>query len=102
MSELKYDDMTDERRGTNVLISADSSFNDIRYIFVAGKLEPTHGFSSFKFIPGSNDNIIVALKTKEVEGDISTYMMVFETYSGKVLMNENFIENNKYEGIEFI
>jgi len=102
MSELKYDDTTDERRGTNVLISADSSFNDIRYIFVAGKLEPTHGFSSFKFIPGSNDNIIVALKTKEVEGDISTYMMVFETYSGKVLMNENFIENNKYEGIEFI
>jgi len=37
-----------------------------------------------------------------VEGDISTYMMVFETDRGKILMNEKFIESDKYEGVEFI
>ena len=101
MSELRYDDAADERRGTNVLISADKNFENIQYIYV-GHIEPTHGFSSFKFVPDTEDNVIVALKSKEVEGDIGTYVMVFETDTGKVLMEERFIEKNKYEGIEFI
>ena len=101
MSELRYDDTADERRGTNVLISADKNFENLQYIYV-GQREPTHGFSSFKFVPDTEDNVIIALKSKEVEGDIGTYVMVFETDTGKVLMEERFIEKNKYEGIEFI
>ena len=37
----------------------------------------SHGFSSFKFIPGTQDKVIVALKSEELEGKIATYIMVF-------------------------
>ena len=101
MSTLKYDDTADERRGTNILISSNEDFSDIKVLFV-GKLEPTHGFSSFKFVPGTGDDVAVALKTKEVEGSVSSYIMVFNVNTGKVIMSEQFIANSKYEGVEFI
>ena len=63
---------------------------------------PTHGFSSFKFLPGTNDVIIVALKSEEDRGKISTYIIAFNI-DGKILLPETKIDDaNKYEGIEFI
>ena len=64
---------------------------------------PTRGFSSFSFLPGSKDEIIVALKSEENEeaGTQNTYITVF-TIDGKVLLPETEIEGGrKYEGIEF-
>lgn len=100
MSNQGYDDVADEKRGTNVLISAASDFTDLRVVYV-GNLDPTHGFSSFKFVPGTRDRIAVALKTREVEGQISSYVIVFNIDSGAVLMQEQFVANDKFEGIEF-
>lgn len=65
------------------------------------KLQPKHGFSSFKFIPGTNDEAIVALKTTEFEGKTATYISAFKTNS-QVLMEDTKIEDLKYEGLEFI
>ena len=101
MSKLEYDDVEDERRGTNVLISCKADFTDLKIVYV-GQLEPTHGFSSFKFVPGTNDDIAVALKSKEVEGSVQSYIMVFDVNTGDVKMAELFVANDKYEGIEFI
>lgn len=101
MSKQKYDDMSDERRGTNVLISATQDFTDIKVVYV-GNVVPTHGFSSFKFVPNTDDNVAVALKTMEVGSNISTYIMAFLVDTGEVVMSEKLIANNKYEGIEFI
>jgi len=99
-SHEKYDDQADERRATNVLLSCNESFEDFT-VTTIGKLIPTHGFSSFKFVPGTGDNIIVALRSVEDQGHISTYIMVFKV-DGTIIMDESFIENDKYEGIEFI
>lgn len=69
--------------------------------FQITKHQPKHGFSSFKFTPDTNDEAIVALKTTEFEGKTATYISAFKT-DGKVLLEDSFIENLKYEGIEFI
>ncbi|KAL1116325.1 hypothetical protein AAG570_005820 [Ranatra chinensis] len=100
MSKLNYDENEDERRGTNVLLTADEDFRDIKVVYV-GEVLPTHGFSSFKFIPGTNDEVIVALKTSEVEGSTATYVMAF-TIRGQILMGETKVGDFKYEGLEFI
>lgn len=62
---------------------------------------PTRGFSSFKFVPSSDDYVIVALRTEELEGKTSTYITAFNI-DGVVLLDDLFIENIKYEGFEFI
>ena len=66
-----------------------------------GPLNPTHGFSSFKFIPKTNDELIVALKSEEDRGKIATYVTAFNI-DGEVLMDEMKIGEHKFEGIEFV
>lgn len=92
--------MADERRGTNLVLSCSPDFSDIVPSQV-GMLNPTHGFSSFKFIPNTDDQIIVALKSEEDAGKIATYIMAF-TLDGRILLPETKIGDVKYEGIEFI
>ena len=57
MSGDRYNDVTDERMGTNVMITADEAFKDVRVVTVGEKI-PTHGFSSFKFVPGTKVGIL--------------------------------------------
>ena len=67
-------------------------------------LTPTRGFSDFKFLPGSNDRIIVALKSEENEeqGTQNSYITVFDI-EGNMLMEEMEIPGGiKFEGLEFI
>jgi len=99
-SHERYNDVEDERRGTNLMILADESFSHIESRTI-GKIAPTHGFSSFKFLPGSQDEIILALKSEEFQGNISTYILAFNI-QGKVLMPEQKIADLKFEGVEFV
>ncbi|XP_057572000.1 soluble calcium-activated nucleotidase 1 isoform X2 [Hippopotamus amphibius kiboko] len=99
-SHERYSEQDDERRGTNLLLSAAQDFGDISVRHV-GEVVPTHGFSSFKFIPNTDDQIIVALKSEEDSGQIATYIMAF-TLDGRFLLPETRIGSVKYEGIEFI
>jgi len=92
--------MGDEKRGTNLMILADESFRNIETRTV-GDIVPTHGFSSFKFLPGTQDEIIVALKSEEYQGTISSYILAFNI-KGKILLPEQKIADRKFEGIEFI
>lgn len=101
LSTLRYDDEQDENRATNVLISCTVNFTDFRVIYI-GDLDMTHGFSSFKFVPGTSDDVAIALKTKEVGNDVSSYVTVFHARTGKTIMVEKGIASNKYEGIEFL
>lgn len=95
-----YTETDDERRATNLLFRTDDDFSSIELSRV-GQFSQTHGFSSFKFIPGTKDRVIVALKSEEDNGKIASYIMVFNL-DGEVLLNEISIGNHKYEGIEFI
>ncbi|XP_031573577.1 soluble calcium-activated nucleotidase 1-like [Actinia tenebrosa] len=99
-SHESYNEKDDEHRATNVLISCDEHFSNI-HVRTIGELNPTHGFSSFKFIPGTDDELIVALKTEEDKGVIRSYILAFDIY-GQKLMKETLIGENKFEGIEFI
>lgn len=99
-SPEQYNEVTDERHGTDLLLVATPNFSNVAVSHV-GKLIPTHGFSSFKFIPETNDHVIVALKSEEVEGTTGTYIMAFNR-AGHVLLEETKIGDHKFEGIEFI
>ena len=66
-----------------------------------GERIPTHGFSSFKFIPGTKERLAVALKSEEVKGKVASYIMAF-SMDGKVLLPETKISDYKFEGIEFV
>lgn len=96
----RYEETADERRGTNILLKSSADFKDINASRV-GKLTLTHGFSSFKFVPNTDDQIIVALKSEEDSGKIATYILAF-TLDGRILLPETKIGDVKYEGIEFI
>ncbi|CAB0040231.1 unnamed protein product [Trichogramma brassicae] len=124
-SKEKYNKDKNESRSCNVLLIADETFENVQvlcsfesrlsqdfinfyYIYVydfqailIGGHVNVRGFSSFKFLPGTNDTVIVALKTKELENDTATYITVFST-EGKILMPDLKVDNDKYEGLEFL
>lgn len=96
-----YNDKLDEHKGCNLLIKADPDFRNIDVVKV-GELKPTLGYSSFKFIPNTNDQVIVALKTEEVDGKTATYITVFRI-DGKILLPDQKISSTlKFEGLEFV
>uniref|UniRef100_A0A3P9LSW6 Soluble calcium-activated nucleotidase 1 n=2 Tax=Oryzias latipes TaxID=8090 RepID=A0A3P9LSW6_ORYLA len=99
-SHERYDETADEWRATNLLLSCPDDFSHISTRRV-GPLNPTHGFSSFKFVPGTDDQIILALKSEEDAGKIATYITAF-SLDGQVLLPETEIGDVKYEGLEFI
>jgi len=95
-----YDPDLDEERCGNIAIVADPSFQQIQVINNVGPLDKVKGFSSFKFIP-FRENEIVVLKTKEKDS-IETYIMVFDLNQEKVLLPETKIGDIKFEGVEFV
>ncbi|KAJ7989830.1 hypothetical protein DPEC_G00308560 [Dallia pectoralis] len=99
-SKEHYDETADEQRATNLALSCSADFEDITVSHV-GPFNPTHGFSSFKFVPNTDDQIIVALKSEEDAGKIASYIMAF-TLDGRILLPETKIGDVKYEGVEFI
>lgn len=99
-SHEHYDETADERRATNLMLSCPADFSSISVQHI-GPFNPTHGFSSFKFVPDTDDQIILALKSEEDAGKIATYVIAF-TVDGRVLMPETKIGDVKYEGLEFI
>ena len=102
VSREAYDENKDERKGSNTVIFASEDFSHIEVKHIT-PLTPTRGFSEFKFLPGSQDRIIVALKSEENEekGTQNTYLTVFGV-DGTLLMKETEIPGGmKFEGLEF-
>ena len=88
----------DEYKGTNLLITTAEDFTDMK-ITRLGPKEKEYGFSSIRKIPGTND-LYVALKVREVKGETSTKLTVFDL-NGKFYIDPPFVEvsnNMKFEG----
>lgn len=102
-SKDRYNETRDEHMGCNYLITADESFHSIKPIELKRThFAETHGFSSFKFIPSTEDQIIIALLTEELNGRTSSYISAFNV-NGDMLMPETRIPTDfKFEGLEFI
>ncbi|CAL8289272.1 unnamed protein product [Boreogadus saida] len=100
-SSERYEEAADERRAANLVLSCSPGFERVAVSRAAGPLSPTHGFSSFKFVPDTDDQLVLALKSEEVGGAVATYILAF-TLDGRVLLPETKIGEVKYEGLEFI
>lgn len=102
VSTQAYNDMEDERRGSNKLVIASEDFSSIE-VREVGKVTPLRGFSSFKFLPRSDDSVIVAVKSVEIEAENSqtSFLLVFDL-KGNVLLDETELPGGKkYEGVAF-
>jgi soluble calcium-activated nucleotidase 1 len=100
-SKTAYKPEEDELKGTNILITANDDFSSINSRVVA-PLNLERGFSSLKFVPLSGDQLILALKTKEVGTTTETWVTLFNYLDGKILIEDTFVDNHKYEGLEFV
>ena len=100
MSKEQFDEARDAEAGSNVMLIADEQFNDIEVVHI-GTPTPTEGFSGFKFVPGTNDQYIVALKTFESEDSVKSFILAFDL-KGNVLLNETEFADVKYEAVEFL
>jgi soluble calcium-activated nucleotidase 1 len=109
ISSEMYDEKIDEIRGTNVVLILNDDFTVVERKFTVGPHIPLRGWSTFKFIPGTKNDIIVALKTEEQENKAtgkaiqSTYITVFRLSDGAELMPQTPIPGGvKFEGLEFL
>lgn len=111
ISSEKYDDVLDEKRGSNKVVLVDESFTSHEIVTVNMKsTDGLHGFSSFAFVPGTGDKHVLALRSVEEDcaGDLAlckqrSYFVIFDVTTGEVLMDEKLIDEPlKYEGVEFV
>ncbi|KAJ6617882.1 Soluble calcium-activated nucleotidase 1 [Pseudolycoriella hygida] len=100
-SKNAYNETLDEMMGCNALISAEENFTKIKVVLLQD-FKPSLGFSSFKFVPGTDDSVIVALQTEELNGKTSTYITAFTLTGKSLLASERINTDLKYEGLEFI
>lgn len=68
----KYNADNEGEKGSNHLLVASEDFSRVN-VSTVGTLIPTHGFSSFKFVPHRHHEI-VALKSVETEDTVETCM----------------------------
>lgn len=111
ISSEKYDDILDEKRGSNKVLLVDEKFTSHEIVTVnMESKDGLHGFSSFAFVPGTGDRHVLALRSVEEDctGDLDqckqrSYFVIFDVTTGEVLMDEKKIdEDMKYEGVEFV
>lgn len=114
ISENEFDDNIDPTLGNNKFLRCKIEFNnnsleigtevDIKTVNSTNKsvLELITGFSSAKFVPDTNNTQIMAVKTREFDNKMESYLQIFTT-DGEILYELNKLPGgNKYEGIEFI
>nr|XP_018672052.1 soluble calcium-activated nucleotidase 1 isoform X1 [Ciona intestinalis] len=102
VSSLRYNDVLDQQRGGNILFKCNHDFTSVQVITIGDTTHRERGYSSFKFIPGTNDGVIVALKTVELNARTQTYVTSF-TLEGNILLPDTLVSDNyKFEGFEFL
>lgn len=99
-SKNMYNPTSDEYQGTNLLITTTEDFSDIKVSRI-GPLEREYGFTSVRQL---EEDLFVALKVREVNGETATKMAVF-AINGTMYMDPSFVNVDKYkkfEGLEMI
>lgn len=105
VSHEVYNEDVDEGRGSNVMAVADEFFRSTPEVTRIGtNNEPsTRGFAAFQFVPNTNDELIIALKSEEKDGHpVGSYVTVFHI-SGRILLHEQQLQGAyKFEGLSII
>jgi soluble calcium-activated nucleotidase 1 len=109
VSSDKYDEKLDERRGSNLVMILDEDFTRVERMFSVGPQIPLRGWSTFQFVPGTGNDIIVAVKTEEEENKVTgvsqqrSFVTVFRLSDGRELMPQTQIPGKvKFEGLDFL
>lgn len=99
-TEGPFDDLLDERRGTNLLILVDEAFENAKVLRV-GPLEPEWGFASVARIPGTS--YMLGSKVLEI-GDVTKSKITIFDLEGNILIDPPFVDAGdfKFEGVEFV
>ncbi|KAJ3452445.1 soluble calcium-activated nucleotidase [Anaeramoeba flamelloides] len=95
-----YEEEKDETQASNKLISVDNKFKNVM-VEEIGEYDNTKGFSSFKFIPSSPDEMIIT-KSLEVGDKTESYIMIVNFITKKILLPLTKFADEKYEGVEII
>ncbi|EYC29452.1 hypothetical protein Y032_0006g2982 [Ancylostoma ceylanicum] len=104
-SKTFFIESEDEKKGTNLLIRGTPDLKTFQVVHIGGEgvKHPDRGFSAFDFIPGSDDKLIVAIKSREVEGSHpESYITVFDIDGNVLLEDQKLADNYKFEGIYFV
>jgi len=108
VSHEEYDEKKDETMGSNLLLTFNEDFSQLISKKEIGKLERTHGWSSFKFVPWTGNKVILGLRTMEVEdkatGDAEqkTFITLFDVEGNVFLPEQQIPGDYKFEGLEFL
>ena len=109
VSSDKYDEKLDERRGSNLVMILDEGFTKVERMFSVGPQIPLRGWSTFQFVPGTGNDVVVAVKTEEDENKLTgatqqrSFVTVFRLSDGKELMPQTPIPGKaKFEGLDFL
>lgn len=109
-----YDEELDERKGNNQLAIVDEHFTQVTIVDIKFDVhDPLRGFSTFAFVPGTNDRHALAIRSVEEDcvGGIESvckqrsYFSVFDVTTGDVYMHEVEMQLDmmvKFEGVEFV
>lgn len=107
-----FDADKNQHMGWNVVIVGNEELNSFRQIMIDGLTDRsgTRGFSSAKFVPGSKDRLVTALRTVELEWKVDdawlrkteSYISVFDLDGGEIVLEETKISDKKYEGLVFL
>ena len=104
VSSLPYNEDLDEKMGSNKVVIADEKFEKFS-VREVGSVTPEHGFSTFKFVPGTNDDLILAIKSAEYAATDTqaSYLSLFSLSKGELYIDEEPIPwASKFEGLEFV
>lgn len=142
-SVLPFDARTVATMGWNGVLVADEHFTAIQLRHIRDLADPSglRGFSAAMFLPGSDERVVVALRTIEVEGDAAlvdaqvgaaaaanggdvgsnrvtglnekggkgkwarvtkTFLSAFNIDTGEMVMNEDLVGDQKFEGLTIL
>ncbi|OAF69145.1 hypothetical protein A3Q56_03082 [Intoshia linei] len=103
-SKLQYEKSRDRQSATNLLLCMNDDMSDFTKTEI-GAIEYTRGFSAFRFVPNTNCELIVAIKTEHFGIDenakTESYFWLFDIF-GSVYVNNLFIDKTIYTGLEFL
>jgi len=114
LSKEKYDEYIDENKGANKIVLVNEDFTEAEVVdikFDKYLNDGLHGFSTFAFVPNTNDRHALAVRSVEEDcvggkDDVCkqrSYVTVFDVLTGDVLMDEIDVELDvKFEGVEFV
>ncbi|OQV24596.1 putative Soluble calcium-activated nucleotidase 1 [Hypsibius exemplaris] len=102
---IQYDNSTDDPvqdlSPCDFIVTATEDLTVFTTTALVGPLDWRFGFSAARFVPGTNDSLILALRSFESEELFATKIVMFHLNGTIVLPEQIVVKGIKFEGLEF-